>query len=198
MERVKVVALALMMTASSAALAQTSESPTTTASTQTAGAAAKTNPTDLQQQVTSSFQSAGFTDVKVMPDSFLVLAKDKSGNPVTIFISPGSVTEVTAANANNRQNSGRSSSGMFANIPSSERLSSSVIGLDVYNDKNQDIGTIKDFALDKSGLTAYIVGVGGFIGMGEHYVAVLPSAITLIYDAGTKIWHAVMNANADQ
>jgi PRC-barrel domain len=43
----------------------------------------------------------------------------------------------------------------------------------VYNDSNEKIGDINDVILDKSGkATNVILGVGGFLGMGEHYVAV--------------------------
>jgi hypothetical protein len=45
---------------------------------------------------------------------------------------------------------------------------------------------------------AYIVSVGGFLGMDEHYVAVNPSAITVAYNASDKKWHASMNATAEQ
>ena len=34
--------------------------------------------------------------------------------------------------------------------------------------------------------------------MGDHYVAVRPSAINLSYNAGNKKWHAEMNATAAQ
>ena len=60
----------------------------------------------------------------------------------------------------------------------------------------QNIGTIKDIALSASGLNGYIVGVGGFLGMGERYVVVRPSAIS--FKAKANKWHATMNANADQ
>jgi len=50
---------------------------------------------------------------------------------------------------------------------------SKVAGLNVYNDKNESIGTINDLLMDKSGnIKAVVVGVGGFLGMGEHLVAV--------------------------
>ena len=91
-----------------------------------------------------------------------------------------------------------SSVGMFTNVPANDELSSSVVGLDVYNNANQDIGTIKDVAFNSSGLNSYIIGVGGFLGMGDHYVAVRPSAISLTFNASDKKWHATMNANADQ
>ena len=45
---------------------------------------------------------------------------------------------------------------------------------------------------------AYIVSVGGFLGMGEHYVAVNPADIKVSYNGADKKWHATMNATADQ
>lgn len=78
-------------------------------------------------------------------------------------------------------------------------LSSNLVGLDIYNDDNKDIGTIKDIAMNPEGrATAYIVSVGGFLGMGDRYIAVNPSAVKVTYNDGDKKWHAKMNATADQ
>src|SRR6266404_8887589 len=50
---------------------------------------------------------------------------------------------------------------------------STVVGLNVYNDKNESVGSINDLLTDKSGnIKAVVVGVGGFLGVGEHLVAV--------------------------
>ena len=50
---------------------------------------------------------------------------------------------------------------------------SKLIGVNVYNDANDKIGSINEIILDKSGKVATVVlGVGGFLGVGEHYVAV--------------------------
>ena len=87
-------------------------------------------------------------------------------------------------------------SGMFTYVPSHDELSSNVVGLDVYNKDKQNIGTIKDLALDASGLNGYIVSVGRFLGMGDHDVVVRPSAIS--FNAKDKKWHATMKVNADQ
>lgn len=55
----------------------------------------------------------------------------------------------------------------------SEWQASKLIHMNVYNDQNQKIGDIKELMLDKSGKIANVViGVGGFLGMGEHDVAV--------------------------
>ena len=146
--------------------------------------------------MTTTLQQSGFTDVKVMPDAFLVLAKDKSGDPVTMFINPNSMTEVIGCNA--PAQSGATGAGAFATIPRTDDLSSKIVGLDVYNKTNQDIKTIKDIAFDSNGVRAYIVGVGGFLGLGDHYVAVRPSALQVSYNAAEKKWHAAMDTNADQ
>jgi sporulation protein YlmC with PRC-barrel domain len=51
--------------------------------------------------------------------------------------------------------------------------SSKLIGVNVYNDNNEKIGDIQQLIVDKSGkVENVILGVGGFLGMGEHYVAV--------------------------
>jgi sporulation protein YlmC with PRC-barrel domain len=50
---------------------------------------------------------------------------------------------------------------------------SKLVGVNVYNDANEKIGDINDVILDKVGkVENVILGVGGFLGMGEHYVAV--------------------------
>jgi hypothetical protein len=37
---------------------------------------------------------AGYTDINIMPTSFMVRAKDSQGNPVMMVISPDSVTAI--------------------------------------------------------------------------------------------------------
>ncbi len=50
---------------------------------------------------------------------------------------------------------------------------SKIIGLSVYNDQNQKIGSIVQLMVDKNGsIQSVVIGVGGFLGMGERDVAV--------------------------
>ena len=50
---------------------------------------------------------------------------------------------------------------------------SKLAGLNVYNDKNESVGSINDLLTDKSGnVKAVVIGVGGFLGVGEYLVAV--------------------------
>ena len=50
---------------------------------------------------------------------------------------------------------------------------SKVVGLNVYNSGNESLGSINDLLTDQQGsIKAVVVGVGGFLGVGEHLVAV--------------------------
>jgi len=50
---------------------------------------------------------------------------------------------------------------------------SKLAGLSVYNNKNESVGSINDLLMDKSGaIKGVVIGVGGFLGVGEHLVAV--------------------------
>jgi sporulation protein YlmC with PRC-barrel domain len=87
----------------------------------------------------------------------------------------------------------------FINVNSDNMLSSNVVGLDIYNDQNNDIGKIHDIVFDNSKKTAgYILSVGGFLGMGTHYVAVDPDSVKVTFDVSNKVWRATMNATKDQ
>jgi sporulation protein YlmC with PRC-barrel domain len=51
--------------------------------------------------------------------------------------------------------------------------STKLIGLDVYNRADEKLGDVNEILLDKDGkVKAVVVGVGGFLGMGEHDIAV--------------------------
>jgi len=50
---------------------------------------------------------------------------------------------------------------------------SKVVGVSVYNENNESLGSISDLLMDKSGnIKAVVIGVGGFLGVGEHLVAI--------------------------
>jgi hypothetical protein len=61
----------------------------------------------LRQQVRDNLAKAGFTDIRIMPTSFMVRAKDQSGNPVMMVINPDSFTEVTAISPNNNNDNNK-------------------------------------------------------------------------------------------
>jgi hypothetical protein len=98
---VSVLATALAATAYAA---DTSSSSSTNTSTKTNGQQMTEN---LPQEIRAKLKDDGFSDVKVVPDSFIVSAKDKRGEPVTMMISPNSmmmVTQVTNGTASSKNN----------------------------------------------------------------------------------------------
>ena len=96
MQRILVPALLALAFAVPAAAA-----PSSTTGTDTSGNSAaigQNTPATprIARELRQSLASAGFTDIQVMPQSFLVRAKDKGGNPVMMVINPDSVAAVTA------------------------------------------------------------------------------------------------------
>jgi sporulation protein YlmC with PRC-barrel domain len=58
---------------------------------------------------------------------------------------------------------------------------SKLIGLNIYNEQNEKLGGIAEIILDPAGKVAgYVVGVGGFLGMGEHDILVEPGKIKFV------------------
>ena len=67
---------------------------------------------------------------------------------------------------------------------------SKLMGLDVYNENNEKLGDVNEIILDKSGkVTAVVIGVGGFLGMGEHDVAVYDGPAEICRRAGPYLNH---------
>ncbi|MGE0340735.1 MAG: PRC-barrel domain-containing protein [Xanthobacteraceae bacterium] len=86
---------------------------------------------------------------------------------------------------------------------------SQLIGLDVYNSADENIGDINDVILSKDGrIELIVVGVGGFLGIGEHSVALPWDQIrfsdmprkgdTSNAEKGEKPDHAMVNMTKDQ
>jgi sporulation protein YlmC with PRC-barrel domain len=89
----------------------------------------------------------------------------------TALLSTALVTGVALAQTNTANKDTASTSATMHK--EGEWRASKLAGVDVYNEANEKIGDINDVILDKSGKAdKVILGVGGFLGMGEHYVAV--------------------------
>jgi hypothetical protein len=73
----------------------------------------------------SELEQSGFTDVKVMPESFLVRAKDRDGHPVMMIVNPDSLTAVTALGNGGNTGSRSSANGSTGNAMGSSGASSS-------------------------------------------------------------------------
>jgi sporulation protein YlmC with PRC-barrel domain len=58
---------------------------------------------------------------------------------------------------------------------------SKLVGLNVYNDQNEKLGDISEVLIDKSGkVDGVVIGVGGFLGMGQHDIKVDMSKLKFV------------------
>lgn len=63
---------------------------------------------------------------------------------------------------------------------SDQWLASKFKGTDVIGSNNEKIGDVNDILFDRNGkIAAYVIGVGGFLGIGEKDVALAPAAFQL-------------------
>ena len=76
-------------------------------------------------------------------------------------------------------------------------LASKLKGADVIGADDKKIGDVSDLLFSKDGkLEAYILSVGGFLGVGAKEVALPPSAIQLAQDKDS--WKLKVSATKDQ
>ena len=85
----------------------------------------------------------------------------------------------------------------FSTVPKDEMFSSKLKGLNVTNQKDESVGEITDLAIKNHQVDALILSVGGFLGVGERYVAVSPSSVSVHYDSKNDKWLASMNTSKE-
>ena len=165
---------------------------------------AEPSPAALSADMAATLRKAGFTDLQIMPNAVFVRGKDKTGNPVAMVLDPSSMTDMVTLDPHSGSAAGGhgeptlTGSATFAAVLPSERLASRIIGTDVVDKAGTVLGTIRDIAIDHGGVHAYVLRVGGLLGIGERFVAVTPTAITLASDQGTGRYSATMDATPDQ
>jgi len=93
-------------------------------STQAATGSSQTTQTaqNLPQEIRHKLQNNGFTDIKVVPRTFAVSAKDRDGDPVLMMIGPHSMTMISAIeNDNSSSTTGSASSSSGSGSSSSSK-----------------------------------------------------------------------------
>lgn len=91
-----------------------------TSSSQAAQNGGQAGTMTIRQGIQNNLQQAGYTDVTVMPSSFLVHAKDKQGHAVAMVIGPDTFTEVTELPTGNGASQAGSAAGSGGNAPASK------------------------------------------------------------------------------
>lgn len=90
--------------------------------------------------------------------------------PAATGTAPQADTAASAANSTDMQ---ETASTYLTEQGENQISANDYIGSTVYNAKNESIGDINDLIINKNGgIAAAVVGVGGFLGMGEKNVAV--------------------------
>jgi sporulation protein YlmC with PRC-barrel domain len=102
----------------------------------------------------------------------------------------------TCVSAQAQQQRG-SAAQIMSSIPANSETITHWYKQSVYDSNDSKIGEIEDVLVDRDGkMTALIIGVGGFLGMGEKDVAVPFNAVQATNKNNNK-WYLVMNSTKD-
>lgn len=95
-------------------------------------------------------------------------------------------TNATGTVGTTAQTTGAAAGDSYLTVQSETQMSANdFMGQAIYTGDNQSIGDINDLLVENDGgIVAAVVGVGGFLGIGEKNVAVPFSKITLTREAG--------------
>ena len=84
----------------------------------------------------------------------------------------------------------------MGSVPSQDFTVSNYYKQDVYDRSDNKIGTVDDVLIDKNGsITALMIGVGGFLGLGEKTVATKFQAVQMMKK--NDKWYLVMDADKE-
>jgi sporulation protein YlmC with PRC-barrel domain len=86
---------------------------------------------------------------------------------------------------------------IFYRLGPTDMRMSQLIGSDVRNLQNDNVGEVEDVIFDNNrNVRAVIVSVGGFLGMGERHIAIDPSSMVVTRDEDGDV-QAVVNTTRD-
>lgn len=81
-------------------------------------------------------------------------------------------------------------------IKDTDLVTSKLVGLNIYNKENEEIGEISDVVIGGGkSVIGIVASVGGFLGIGASYVVIDPASMALGDDNGT--WKAYVDTNKD-
>ncbi|SCY49417.1 PRC-barrel domain-containing protein [Microvirga guangxiensis] len=126
-------------------------------------------------------------------------AAGSSGATTTTSPSTGAAPTMnnnTGASTSGNASMGASGSTMTQMQPGQWRASQ-IEGLDVYNQNNEKIGDISEMLVDESGkIQAVVIGVGGFLGIGERDVAISFDQVKFVNEPRANATAANTNTGA--
>jgi hypothetical protein len=106
----------------------------------------------------------------------------QSPNPPAGSSSPPPAASQTAPSGGASADKASAGKAEFVNAQKPDQwMASKFKGTDVLGSDNQKIGDVSDILFDKSGkIEAYVISVGGFLGMGAKEVALAPAAFEVV------------------
>jgi len=112
--------------------------------------------------------------------SCLMLSAAFAQSPSTPMNSPA---KETTSSINSISNSGKAE---FINAQKPDQLLATKFkGTDVLGPDNQKVGDVSDLLFDKNGqIEAYVISIGGFLGVGSKEVALAPKSFETVPNAG--------------
>ncbi len=94
-----------------------------------------------------------------------------SGLLASVLLVPAALAQQTNRPAANAP--APAASNQTVTAPAGQWRASKLVGLNVYNGQNEKLGDISEVLMDQSGrVSGVIIGVGGFLGMGQHDILV--------------------------
>ncbi len=126
-----------------------------------------------------------------------------------VLASPMAMAQNAATTAPSTNNASTAAAPVSA---SGQWRASKLIGVNIYNEQNEKIGDVSDIILNSAGkVDGVVIGVGGFLGMGEHDVMLTMDKIKFSNEAnksttgstssGSKQWYpdkGTVSATKDQ
>jgi sporulation protein YlmC with PRC-barrel domain len=86
----------------------------------------------------------------------------------------------------------------FYTVRAADMRASKLIGADVYNRQNENIGDVEDLIIDNgNNIKAVVLSVGGFLGIGDRHVAVQPGSV-LLSEQNDGSPRLVVNTNKEE
>jgi sporulation protein YlmC with PRC-barrel domain len=84
----------------------------------------------------------------------------------------------------------------YVEIKDTDLVISKLVGVDIYNKQDENIGEISDIVIgDGKSVIGVVASVGGFLGLGTSYVVIDPASLALADDNGT--WKPYVDTNKD-
>jgi sporulation protein YlmC with PRC-barrel domain len=102
----------------------------------------------------------------------------------TAFMAAPALAQTSSSSSSASSGAAASHSGQFINHMNPDQWrASKLVGVNIYGQNNEKIGDVNEVLIDRKGnADAIVVGVGGFLGMGEKDVALPFSAVEWKYD----------------